>query len=43
MRDGELEIRVLDLPTLITIKSNTGRAKDALIVPILLALLEERG
>jgi hypothetical protein len=40
--DGQIRIRVIDLPTLIEIKSTTGRSKDKLIVPILLALLAER-
>lgn len=43
LSDGWLQIRVLDLPTLIDIKSKTGRAKDRLVVPILLALLAKRG
>lgn len=38
MEDGSLRLRVLDLDTLIEIKSATGRAKDKLLVPILLAL-----
>lgn len=38
----DLHLRVIDLPTLIEIKSSTGRARDRLIVPILLALLRER-
>jgi hypothetical protein len=42
LTDGNLEIRVLDLPTLIEVKSTTGRAKDRLVVPILLALLARR-
>lgn len=42
LTDGKLEIRVLDLPTLIEVKSATGRAKDRLVVPILLALLAKR-
>jgi hypothetical protein len=33
-----LHIRVIDLPTLIEIKRSTGRARDALVVPLLLAL-----
>jgi hypothetical protein len=41
--DGELTLRVLDLPTLIRIKAATGRAKDRLILPVLLAVLDERG
>ena len=40
--DGRIQIRVIDLPTLIEIKSTTGRNKDKLLVPILLALLAER-
>jgi hypothetical protein len=36
--DGALRIRVIDLDTLIGIKQSTGRARDALVVPILVAL-----
>lgn len=39
---GDLHFRVLDLPTLIQIKSSTGRVRDRLVVPLLLALLRER-
>lgn len=39
--DG-VELRVLDLETLIEIKSTTGRAKDRLVVPILLELARIR-
>lgn len=39
---GELRIQVIDLPTLIQIKSSTGRARDRMVVPLLLALLRER-
>lgn len=39
---GELRIQVIDLPTLIQIKSTTGRARDRIVVPILLAMLRER-
>ena len=42
MTDGEVTIRVLDLPTLIAVKAEAGRARDRIAVPILLALLEER-
>jgi len=42
MSDGTWHLRVLDLPTLIQIKSTTGRARDRLVVPILLALQRER-
>ena len=40
--DETLRIRVLDLPTLIEVKVSAGRAKDRLLVPVLLALQEER-
>lgn len=40
--DGQIEIRTIDLPTLVEIKSSTGRNKDKLLVPVLLALLAER-
>ena len=40
--DGSLRLRVLDLPTLIAIKSGTGRVRDQLIVPLLVALARER-
>lgn len=39
--DAELRLRVIDLPTLIEVKSGTGRARDRLTVPVLLALLHE--
>lgn len=39
---GTLHIQVVDLPTLIQIKSSTGRARDRMVVPLLLALLRER-
>jgi hypothetical protein len=42
LSDGERHVRVVDLPTLIEIKTGTGRAKDRLVVPLLLALLRER-
>ena len=35
---GALALRVLDLETLIEIKSATGRVKDRMVVPLLLAL-----
>ena len=41
VEDGDLRVRILDLPTLIEVKASTGRAKDRLTVPILLALQEE--
>lgn len=40
--DGALRLRVLDLPTLIEVKSHTGRAKDRLVLPTLIAVLNER-
>jgi predicted nucleotidyltransferase len=39
--DG-VELRVIDLETLIEIKASTGRAKDRLVVPILLELARIR-
>jgi predicted nucleotidyltransferase len=36
------ELRIIDLETLIEIKSTTGRAKDRLVVPILLELARIR-
>ena len=42
LTDGPLTLRVLDLPTLIDVKSRTGRAKDRVVLPILIATLEEQ-
>jgi len=42
LSDGSRRLRVVDLPTLIEIKVSAGRAKDRLVVPMLLALLRER-
>ena len=42
LSDGPLTLRVLDLPTLIDVKSRTGRAKDRVVLPILIATLEEQ-
>lgn len=39
--EGRL-LHVLDLPTLITEKTKAGRPKDRLVLPILIATLEER-
>jgi len=36
--EADLRLRVVDLDTLIAIKSSTGRARDKLVVPVLLAL-----
>lgn len=41
MGDETLQIQVLDLSTLIEVKAAAGRAKDRLLLPILLALQEE--
>jgi len=35
-------LRVLDLPTLIAVKTKANRPKDRLVLPILIATLEER-
>jgi predicted nucleotidyltransferase len=42
MHDEGVEIRVVDLPTLIEINARVGRAKDKLVVAELIAILEER-
>lgn len=42
MARGAHEVRVVDLPTLIELKTRAGRLKDRLTVPILIATLEER-
>ena len=42
MTDGAIRLRVIDLPTLIAIKSGTGRARDQLVIPILTALVREQ-
>ncbi len=41
MHDGNRRLVVLDLETLIEIKSTTGRPKDQLIVPVLMAIQDE--
>ena len=41
--DQDLRMRVLDLDTLIEIKRATGRARDALVLPLLLAIRAHRG
>jgi hypothetical protein len=38
LTDGSSQIRALDLDTLISVKASTGRARDKLVLPILLAL-----
>jgi len=40
--DEDRQVRVIDLVTLIEIKSEAGRARDRLILPVLLALLRDR-
>ena len=42
MSDGERMLRVLDLPTLIAVKTKAGRPKDRVVLPILIATLQER-
>ena len=39
---GSRWVRLLDLPTLIEVKTAVGRPKDRLAVPVLSATLEER-
>ena len=39
--DEGVQFRVIDLPTLIELKTKTGRAKDRLMLPVLVALAEE--
>jgi predicted nucleotidyltransferase len=41
MAEGRL-LRVLDLPTLIAVKTKAGRPKDRMALPILVATLQER-
>jgi predicted nucleotidyltransferase len=43
IEDEGAEFRVIDLSTLIEIKTKTGRAKDRLMLPVLVALAEELG
>lgn len=42
IHDQDLHLQVLDLDALIEIKSGTGRTKDQIVVPILLALRDGR-
>ncbi len=42
LSDGSLELRAIDLDTLIRVKTAAGRAKDKLTVPLLLALRDTR-
>jgi hypothetical protein len=40
MTDGATTLQILDLPTLIEVKTAAGRARDRIAVPLLLALLD---
>ncbi|HEY0480242.1 MAG TPA: hypothetical protein VGD37_22125 [Kofleriaceae bacterium] len=42
VEEGRL-LRVLDLPTLIAVKTKAGRPKDRVMLPLLVATLQERG
>jgi hypothetical protein len=42
VEDGSISLRVLDLPTLIEVKTKAGRPKDKVALPLLLATLDER-
>jgi predicted nucleotidyltransferase len=41
IKDEGVEFLVVDLPTLIELKTKTGRAKDRLMLPVLIALAEQ--
>jgi predicted nucleotidyltransferase len=41
IKDEGVEFLVVDLPTLIDLKTKTGRAKDRLMLPVLIALAEQ--
>jgi len=41
IKDEGAEFLVVDLPTLIELKTKTGRAKDRLMLPVLIALREQ--
>lgn len=41
--DGDLRVRAIDLDTLIDIKRSTGRARDQLVLPILISLRDRAG
>ena len=43
IEDEGVHFRIVDLPTLIDLKRKTGRAKDHLMLPVLIALAEELG
>jgi hypothetical protein len=40
--EDERTVQVLDLPTLIEVKTKAGRPKDRIVLPILIATLQER-
>jgi hypothetical protein len=40
--DEGRQLRVLDLPTLIQVKTKAGRPKDRVMLPVLIATLQER-
>ena len=40
---GSVTLLVLDLPTLIEVKTAVGRARDRLVLPLLIALLDRQG
>jgi predicted nucleotidyltransferase len=42
LQDGGRRIRILELADLIAIKISTGRARDKLVVPVLVALLRKK-
>lgn len=42
LSDDRLRVRVIDLPTLIEVKTRLGRPRDRVALPVLIALLEER-
>ena len=42
LSDGSLELKTIDLDTLIRVKTEAGRAKDKLTVPLLIALRDTR-
>ena len=42
MADEGRPLRVLDLPTLISVKTKAGRLKDRMVLPLLVATLQER-
>lgn len=42
MADEGRPLRVLDLPTLISVKTKAGRLKDRMVLPVLVATLQER-